>query len=452
MSTSSRRRPLRLLVGLLAALSLVFTGCAVGPGSGEDSNGKPVLRAIFLPATWGEVVKDELAPQYERETGVRVDVQLIGRDAIHEKMATLFASQDASFDIFNVDYNWIPEFGRAGHLLDLSDQLTDEDRKDFFPQALRVATWDNKLYGVPQTIHPHLLWYRNDLFRDPKTQADFRRQTGRELAPPKTMDEWLQITEFFNGREYDGQTVNGWAAQAARGFGNVHTWLSFVYSYGGQPLTADFGQSQLSSEPVKKATAQWAEMMKYMPPGANDFTYDDVTTAAQQGTVATVLQWSWGAFAVDDPEKSRTVGDWSFVQVPAGTGGTGRPHLAEWVISVSKYSENAEEAKKFVTWLETKENDVLQASKGAGDPVRQSSYQTESLTSQTLPDSDVQRFRRFPAVLEAMGNAQPRPFFPAEERWETVVSPELSAISLGRRSVEEGLRHADEAVNQMLQR
>ena len=81
------------------------------------------IRAIFLPATWGTVVKETLAPQYEKETGVKVEVQLIARDAIHDKMATLFAAKDPSFDVFNLDYNWIPEFGRAGHLVPLDDKL-----------------------------------------------------------------------------------------------------------------------------------------------------------------------------------------------------------------------------------------------------------------------------------------------------------------------------------------
>src|SRR5258708_6093912 len=85
------------------------------------------IRAIFLPATWGTVVKETLAPQYEKETGVKVEVQLSARDAIHDKMATLFAAKDPSFDVFNIDYNWIPEFGRAGDLVQLDDKLAAED-------------------------------------------------------------------------------------------------------------------------------------------------------------------------------------------------------------------------------------------------------------------------------------------------------------------------------------
>ena len=411
------------------------------------------IRAIFLPATWGTVVKETLAPQYEKETGVKVEVQLIARDAIHDKMATLFAAKDPSFDVFNLDYNWIPEFGRAGHLVPLDDKLTAEDKADFFPLALKVASWNGKLYGVPQTVHPHLLWYRKDLYGDPEIQKQFHDQTGLDLAPPKTMDEWLQQSKFFNGKTLGGKKIYAWAAQAAKGFGNVHTWLSFLYTYGAQPFNSDFTKSTLSTPDGIAATNQWAEMMKYMPPGSSGFTYDDVTTAAQQGLVATALQWSWGAFAVDDKTTSQTVGLWDFTQVPAAKQGQpSHPHLAEWVIAVSKFSKHPDEAAKFVTWLETKENDVIQASLGGGDPVRISSYSSSKLTDETLPGTDVKRFRRYPQVLIAMQNAMPRPFFPGEERWETTVTTPLQAIQLGQMTVEQGLKEADNDVRKSLSR
>jgi multiple sugar transport system substrate-binding protein len=443
----SPRRRLAAAAAVAAATLLTVTGCAAGGGSG--SSGK-TLHAIFLPATWGQVVKDKLAPEYEKETGVKVDVQLIGRDAIHEKMATLFASKDSSFDIFNLDYNWIPEFGDAGHLVPLDDQVAAADKSDFLPLALKVATWKDHLYGIPQTIHPALLWYRTDLYNDAATKAAYQAQTGSALAAPTTMDEWLQQVKFFNGRTFNGQKLSGWAAQAAKGFGNVHTWLSFCYSYGCKPFNDDFTKSSLSTPEAKAATERWAEMMKYMPRGANQFTYDNVTSAAQQGTIATAVQWSWGAFAVDDPSSSKTVGKWAFTQIPKGPSGISSAHLAEWVISVSKYSKHTDEAKKFAAWLETKKNDVFQADNGGGDPVRSSSYSDPTLTQEKLQGSDALRFRRLPEVLKAMQAAQPRPFFPKEEGWETVLSTQLSAISTGGSNVDGGLSKADSDVNKYL--
>jgi multiple sugar transport system substrate-binding protein len=442
------RRIRNASVGFAISAALVLSGCAAGA---NDSGDQVTLNTIFLPATWGTVVKEQLAPLYEQETGVKVNVELIGRDAIHEKMAVLFAGQDSSYDIFNLDYNWIPEFGQGGHLVPLDDALTAEDKADFLPLALEVATWDGKLLGVPQTIHPAVLWYNSALYADAQTKADFLSTTGLELAVPTTMDEWFTQVKFFDGRTFNGQELSGWAAQAAKGFGNVHTWLSFAYSYGCKPFNDDFTKSTLSSSPeCVDATARWAEMMDYMPAGANEFTYDNVTSAAQQGAIATAIQWSWGQFATDDPASSQTVGDWEIAEMPEGPTGISSGHLAEWVISVSKYSKHVDEATKFAVWLESKKNDVFQASNGGGDPVRLSSYGDPILTDELLSGSEALRFRRLPITLSAMNSAQPRPFFPGEEIWETTLSTELSAISLGERSVEEALARADEAQNKNL--
>jgi multiple sugar transport system substrate-binding protein len=451
-----RARVALVLAALGAPLLLAACGGGGGGNSGspaQNKGGKVTLHAVFLPATWGTVVKDTLAPEYEKETGVKVDVQLIARDAIHDKMATLFAAKDSSFDIFNLDYNWIPEFGGAGQLVPMDDAVPAEDHSDFFPLALKVATYNNHLYGIPQTVHPAILWYRKDLYGDKTIQKSYQQATGQQLEAPKTMDEWLAQVKFFNGKTFKGKKTYGWAAQAAKGFGNVHTWLSFLYTYGGKPFNGDFTKSTLSSPQSDKATQQWAEMMKYMPPGANGFTYDDVTTSAQQGTIATALQWSWGAFAVDDTKNSRTVGDWDYTQVPeATTGQPSHPHLAEWVISVSKYSKNIAAAKRFAAWLETKKNDVLQASLGGGDPVRQSSYSDPTLTEAKVKGTDVLAYRRFPQVLTAMRNAMPRPFFPNEERWETTVTTPLQAVQLGQTPTQQGLTSADKAVDASLAR
>jgi multiple sugar transport system substrate-binding protein len=184
----------------------------------------------------------------------------------------------------------------------MDDVLSAEDKADFFPLALRVASYDGHLYGVPQTVHPHLLWYRSDIYNDPATKEAYKAATGRDLAPPQTMDEWLAESKFLNGRVYDGQKVAAWAAQAAKGFGNVHTWYSFFSTYSGKAFNNDFTKSTLDTPEGVAATKVWAEMSKLMPIGAISYTYGDVTAAAQQGIVATAMQWSWGAFAVDDPK------------------------------------------------------------------------------------------------------------------------------------------------------
>lgn len=441
---SRNRAALLGLVAVLAAALALTASAATG------SKKTVQLHAMFLGATWGTVVKDTLAPQYEKlHPGVKISVDVVGRDAIHEKMATLFAAHDSSYDIFNLDYNWVPEFGGSGQLLPLT--ISAADRKDFFPLALKVATWKGRLYGIPQTIHPHLLWYRADLYNDKSIQAQYKKATGQTLAPPTGYAQWLSQIKFFNGKTLHGKKVYGWAAQGATGPFNVHTWLSFMYSWGAEPFNASFTKSTLSTPAAIAATKAFAKAWKYTPPGSGQYTFAEVTSAAQQGIIATAIQWSWGAFAVDDPTGSKTVGDWQFVQVPHPASHPASPHLAEWVISISKYSKNQDAAKQFVSWLETKKNDVVQANLGGGDAVRQSSYTNQTLTKQTVKGKPgVLRFRRYPLVKSTMAHAHPRPYFPREERWETTLSPYLTSIQLGKSSPESAVKKADAAIDKML--
>ena len=391
---------------------------------------------MFLPATWGIATKAVLAAEFEQQTGIRVEIDLIARDAIHDRMGTLFAAKDASYDIINIDYNWVPEFAESGHLLALDDAFGDEN--DFLPKALEVARYQGSLFSIPQTVHPHLLWYRKDLFEEAGLQV------------PATMDEWLAAARTLHGRELCGRKVAGWGAQAVRGYGNVHTWLTFLYSFGGDTFT-DYRSlhSTLDTPEALAATEFWAEMMQYTPPGIDDYGYDEVINAAASGAIATCLHGSWGAFAVDDPTISQTVGKWEFVKVPAAQASV--PHLAEWMIAVSRYSKQHDAAIEFIKHLESPENDVQQALLGGGDPVRLASYSDARLTQACVTGHpDLRRFRRYPQVLEAIQTAKPRPLFAHEEQWETVVSTWLYAIQLGQCSVRDGLAKAQSDVEQMI--
>src|SRR5215218_9550468 len=94
----SRRQMLKH-AGAAGALStvgrsaLVAGGAAVGstlsaPAVSRAQEGI-TLRGIFLPATWGTITQEVFAKEYEKQTGVKVEIELIGRDAIHDKMGTL---------------------------------------------------------------------------------------------------------------------------------------------------------------------------------------------------------------------------------------------------------------------------------------------------------------------------------------------------------------------------
>lgn len=415
------------------------------------------LNGVFLNTTWGELTQ-KLAEEYENETGVSVNIELVGRDMIFQKLALSIAG-NANYDLFNVDYNWVPELVSTNSLLPLETYIEKNKvyTEDFLPRALALTQWNGEnggygeggnIYGLPQTIHPHILWYRSDLFEDVKLKSEFKGIYGYDLSPPKKMQQFRDMAKFFNGKMVNGKKIYGWAGQASEGFGNVHTWLTFVYSNGGDVIDWNKMTSSLSTPEVIEATKTWIDLLQFSPPGINDYTFSEVSADAAEGNVAMAIHWSWAADKVDDRANSNTVGQWEFVQTPAMKSSV--PHLAGWSIVIPRTSKYPEEAFKFMVWLESKQNDVRQAQMGGGDPVRFSSYLVPTLKQVEVAGTDVKKFRRYKAVNEAMKTAKARPFFPQEEQWESVVTGYLHDAQLGEMSVEEALTKADEAVNNLL--
>jgi len=411
------------------------------------------LNAIWLGASWGQAAQ-VMAAQYEKETRVKVNIQLVDRDAIHSKLALSVAGK-APYDIFNIDYSWVPEFGSANQLYSVGDlaHRMGVDVSQFIPRALACAEYDGRpgswaqggtLYGLPDTIHPQILWYRKDIYQDAGMQKQYHAATGSTLKPPATMDEWQAQCRFLHGKTFKGTKIYGWADQAATGFGNVHTWLMFLYSFGGQPYDWSKMQPTLTTANAIRGTQYWVNMLKYTPPGSSSWLFSQVMAAAAQGQLATVLLWSWGAYALEQP-KSPTKGLWDFVEVPAGTV-HGVSHLGCWVNAIPKTAQNSEEAFRFIAWLQNKQNTIKQAQLPGdtygGDPTRIDAYQDRSLVRSTIPGTSIRQFSRFPAVLRAMEHTLPRPYFPKEEAWEVAITADLAAAQLGQSSVRDALQRA----------
>jgi len=51
--------------------------------------------------------------------------------------------------------------------------------------------------------------YRKDWFAKPELRQEFKTKYGHELAPPKDLDEFMQVAKFFQNRVIDGKKVYG---------------------------------------------------------------------------------------------------------------------------------------------------------------------------------------------------------------------------------------------------
>ena len=121
----------------------------------------------------GEVIT-QLLPQFERETGIHVDVQQIPWTAAHEKILTAHVGNSLP-DVAQVGNSWMSELVTVGAIVPLEESLVP--RADYFPGIWDTNVVDGTLYGIPWYVDTRVLFYRTDMIP----------------TPPRTYGEWLSI-------------------------------------------------------------------------------------------------------------------------------------------------------------------------------------------------------------------------------------------------------------------
>ncbi len=121
----------------------------------------------------GEVVA-ELIPQFEKETGIHVDIQQIPWTAAHEKILTAHVGNSLP-DVAQVGNSWMSELVTVGAIVPLEETLVP--RADYFPGIWDTNVVDGTLYGIPWYVDTRVLFYRTDMIP----------------TPPRTWSEWVAI-------------------------------------------------------------------------------------------------------------------------------------------------------------------------------------------------------------------------------------------------------------------
>lgn len=339
-------------------------------------------------------------------------------DEQHQLYVINLEGGSPGFDVMMLDVIWVPEFARAGWLLDLSPWAPD--LREFFPSAARAATWDGRVWALPWNMNVGLLYYRADLL------AKYR------LAPPITFDELIAAVArvragegdrrldgyLWQGKQYEGLTVNALEA----------FWAN------GTDLLADDGRLLPD---LDRAAAALAFLRALIARGVSP----DWTTAADEeltrrafadGRAIFLRNWPY-ALDLFEAAGSPVRGRVGIAPLPgrtpatAGAGATGGSHLG-----VSSRTAHPPEAVALVRFL-TSERAQRAMLEGTLYPARVALYGDPYL---------VNRHPALPAIRALMLAGHPRPVTPNYLLLSTVLQPELSAALAGMKSPARALREA----------
>lgn len=297
----------------------------------------------------------ELSEDFTKETGVKVDVVQIPWPNFQDQVFTAFVGKSKRYDIVIGDSQWLGRNSVGGHYVDLTDWIGKNIDVDsiFGPAMTAFAEYpkgSKKYWALPAEVDANGYAYRTDLFEDPKEKEAFKDKYGYELSPPKTYKELRDIAEFFTrppnlygiatyfSKEYDSITM---------GFQQV-MW-SFGGSYG-DPKTYKV-DGYLNSEDSVKALEYYKDLIKFAPPDAPNYYWQETLEAYNAGKVAMAMDYfAFLPGAIDSKQNPNYHDKTGFFIAPAGPKGH-YISIGGQGMSISSYSKNQDIAKDYMKWF-----------------------------------------------------------------------------------------------------
>lgn len=291
-----------------------------------------------------------LLPEFTKETGIEVELEVVPESDITAKMLLEFSSGSGRYDVVQNNIIFIPGFVKAGYISPLNESATkfptNYDKADFVPGYLNTNIVDGKLYGLPVYGESTFLMYRKDIFE----------QYG--INPPKTFAEVVAAAKTV--KEKSNGDMVGITMRGAQGIHSVYVWAGWLWGYGGEFITKD-GKSALATDEAAASLEAFAGVLRdFGPVGVANFGWEENRVLFQGGKAAMTMDATVNGAFNEDPAISSVVGKVGYVPVPVETDKLkgGSSSLAVHSLYVASASQNKEAAWLFASWATAKEQQI----------------------------------------------------------------------------------------------
>ena len=378
---------------------------------------------------------------------VTLTLDFLDLPPLFESMVEQGGAQRGTHDLFLAVTDWLPRLMRDEHVLPLDDYLAHDpppEWPDGWPPSLRRLQQDERgrTFGIAYHDGPQVFMYRTDLFDDPREQAAFRRQSGRDLDVPRTWSEFLEVARFFTRPDDDlyGCVV----AAKPDGHNNVYDFTIHLASRGGRLLDDDL-KPAFAGPPGEQALGYYVDLIQtHRVTQPRPWDYESVASGDVYASGRTAMMWNWCGFmtVADLPTLSKIPGRTRATMLPAGDGPHGRSVslIVYWVMTIAAGSHQPDAAWSFLRHLAMPAMDLVTAEEGgSGTRLR------------TWRDPAIQRQFPYYGILEQVHqHVVTMPAIPEYPAINAVLNEMVDDAVRGRRPVSAALTQAAEATESIL--
>ena len=326
----------------LASVSLLLAACSSG---GTDSEASGEIN-VFLISSPSSTSIQSFIPDFEAETGIKVNVSETPYGEAHQKQLLSYQQKAGAYDVAQFDNSFLMPFCQAQAMAPLDSYLGDSseyDIADFGQSQQDYGKCNGETLGLTLSTEPMIQWYRTDIYQE------------LGLTPAKTWDEYFNNAKKVQAAGYGGQII---------GFGpNVSWWwMTMVWSFGGK-LYDDSLNPTVNSKEAIAATDFLKKLMTVSPKGASTANSDEVTSKFLGENIGAMINYSGYYGSVLDPSINKNEGKIGTAPMPKGSADI--THLAGWNIGIPKDAKNPTAAWKFLEYVLGKTNAKAYLESGA---------------------------------------------------------------------------------------
>ena len=308
-------------------------------------------------------------------------------EAANDQLAQLVANLQAKSDLYDVidmDVIWTAEFASNGWIIPLPQ--SQFPLGDFLKPAVDTASYQGRLYAVPDYSNADLLYYRKDILakagkQPPKTWAQLQ-QLAKTVAPKYGLSGYAGTFA-----PYEGLTVNFAAAVQSAG--------GSILSPEGTKVTVNSAKALQGLEFLVNGFRQG-----WIPRAALSYEEESAQNAFASGKFLFLDNWPdvYAALSAPGPQ-NKVYGKFGIAALP-GPDGTGSSSLGGANLAISAYSQHQRTALDFIKYMTNLDNERQMLEKGSFPPVWTRLYTDKSL---------IRSHPYLPVLEQAINSARPRP-------------------------------------------
>lgn len=400
---------------------MLMAGCTSGgqqvDGEKKNTNsssndGSTTLN--FLAHSNYEAPLKKVIQEFEKENpDIKVNLELAPFSQLMESIEIKLGSGSEDTDVLFVDSPLVVNYSLKGYLEPLNELLGGNAKESWVSSAVETVTYNDQLMAAPMNNSSMVLYYNKAIFEE----------KGIPFPAEDERHTWEEIIDMAKQLTYDDgeKQIFGFSLDRV---GTAYQFLAIPESLGVDMLSEDGLTSNgftNSPEAIEAFTFylnlfnEW----KVSPKISQDESVDYFVS----GKVAMLLGLTHNV-----PKLEESDIDYGISLHPFFEDGEVATPTGSWNIGISKYSQNKEEAAKFIEYLTIGAGAKIMFEEGATLPVH------VDLLDSIFNDP---KFAEFPnnvmkiAAKESQETAAPRPKTPGYLEWDSNMSKVLEDIKNG---------------------